>query len=154
MAISNESYARNYQFHFGRIPNLTFQVVTCPLPTISMGQMIHPTSLHDIPMPGEKLTFDPCSLEFVVDENFDSYLEIFNWMQDMRAGSSVNGKTKDMVSDATLDILTNNMTPLISFDFVGMFPTILGELQLTTQNGTDVLLGSATFAYEQFTLRK
>jgi len=154
MAISNESYGRNYQFHFGRIPNVTYQVINCPLPTISMGQSIQPTPLQDIPVPGEKLTFDPCSLEFVVDENFTSYLEIYNWMQQMRAGSLVNGRTKDIISDATLDILTNNLTPIVSFDFVGMFPTILGEIQFTTQNGTDVLMGSATFAFEQFILRK
>jgi len=141
MAISNESYGRNYQFHFGRIPNVTYQVINCPLPTISMGQSIQPTPLQDIPVPGEKLTFDPCSLEFVVDENFTSYLEIYNWMQQMRAGSLVNG-------------MTNNLTPIVSFDFVGMFPTILGEIQFTTQNGTDVLMGSATFAFEQFILRK
>jgi len=152
--ITNDAYGRNYQFHFGKIPNTSFQLTSCPLPTISMGQMLYPTPLHDIPMPGEKITFDPCTLEFVIDENFESYLELFRWIQDMRSGAATAKNTADLLSDATLTILTNNMLPILSFDFIGMFPTVLGEVNFTQQNGNDVAVGSCTFAYQEFNLRK
>jgi len=150
--ITNDSYGRNYQLHFGRIPNLSFQLTGCPLPTLSIGQLIQPTPYHDIPNPGDKITFDPFLVEYIVDENFASYLEIFNWIHECRAGNPLSADRSNLKSDATLEILTNNMTPILSFRFEGLFPTVLGEVQLTTQNGTDVSVGTATFAYQEFNL--
>ena len=149
--IKNNAYTRNYQFSFGRIPNVTYEVTSCPLPTITMGVTIQPTPYHDIKIPGDKAEFDPITLEFIVDEEFNSYLEILNWIQEMRTiGRNPGGSLSTITSDAHLDILTNNLTPLRSFRFEGVFPTMLGEIQFSTQAGTDVQVCSATFNYTQF----
>jgi len=120
------------------------------LPAISMGQTIQPTPHHDIYLPGDKAVFDPLILQFIVDEEFKSYLEILNWIQSMRTIGRNPGRIQDVVSDAHLRILSNNHIPISTFKFEGVFPTLLGEIQFDIQNGAEVQVCQASFAYTDF----
>jgi len=153
-AIKNNAYTRNYEFNFGFIPETTFEITSCPLPAISMGVAIQPSPYHDIKIPGDKAEFDPLIIEFIVDEEFKSYLEILNWIQTMRTIGRNPGAIKDVVSDAHLRILSNNHIPISTFRFEGVFPSLLGEIQFSTQDGTEVQVCSASFQYTDFDVVK
>ena len=38
------------------------------------------TPLKDIPVPGDKLTYSPLTMDFLVDENLENYREIHGWL--------------------------------------------------------------------------
>ena len=42
--------------------------------------MSQPSPLKDIPIPGEKLTYEPLSMTFLVDENLENFQEIHGWL--------------------------------------------------------------------------
>lgn len=150
VSVKNNAYGRNYELILGNLPNTTFEITSCAIPAISMGVAIQPSTIHDIKIPGDKAEFDPLVVDFIVDEDFASYLEMLNWIQTLRTQARNNGSLKNTMTDAHLNILTNNLTPLKSFLFTGVFPTLLGEVQLGTQQGTEVLVCSATFTYTEF----
>ena len=50
------------------------------LPGIELTSLTQNTTLKQIPIPGNDLSYDPLSLTFMVDENFENYQEIHGWL--------------------------------------------------------------------------
>ena len=46
-----------------------------------MGTAIQPTYLKDIDRPGDKVDFGDFNYRFLVDEDLENYMEIFNWIR-------------------------------------------------------------------------
>ena len=130
-------YASPTQFKFGihQLPKVEFFTVAVNVPAINIGITYYPTALKDIPMMGDKVTYDNLTVSFMVDEYLENYLSLHEWItgigfpkdrkqfSDFRtASASMPGKetkqTTDlktgqaasvlpMFSDATLTILSN-----------------------------------------------
>ena len=171
-------YASPTQFKFGihQLPKVEFFTVAVNVPAINIGITYYPTPLKDIPMMGDKVTYDNLTISFIVDEYLENYLSLHEWItgigfpkdrkqfSDFRtASASMPGqKTKQttdlktgqatsvlsMFSDATLTILSNKNNPIIQIFFQDMFPVSLGGLEYN-QDATDVeyMKATAEFAY-------
>jgi len=136
---------RNYIFTCSKLPITEQSITSVVLPAIMFGESNFPTQTHQIAVPGDVVTPDPLQLEFIVSENMDNYLEIYNWIQSIR---NFNPQTMpNYVADATLTVLSNNMNPIASFTLQACFPTFLGELNF----GTGDVAGEVQKC--QFTLR-
>ena len=48
-----------------------------------MGQGVVATPLIDMPVVGEKLTYDSFSMTFLVDEKLENFMELHNWLVNM-----------------------------------------------------------------------
>ena len=171
-------YASPTQFKFGihQLPKVEFFTVAVNVPAINIGITYYPTPLKDIPMMGDKVTYDNLTISFIVDEYLENYLSLHEWItgigfpkdrkqfSDFRtASASMPGqKTKQttdlktgqatsvlsMFSDATLTILSNKNNPIIQILFQDMFPVSLSGLEYN-QDATDVeyMKATAEFAY-------
>ena len=171
-------YASPTQFKFGihQLPKVEFFTVAVNVPAINIGITYYPTPLKDIPMMGDKVTYDNLTISFIVDEYLENYLSLHEWItgigfpkdrkqfSDFRtASASMPGKktkqTADlqtgqatsvlpMFSDATLTILSNKNNPIIQIFFQDMFPVSLSGLEYN-QDATDVeyMKATAEFAY-------
>ena len=171
-------YASPTQFKFGihQLPKVEFFTVAVNVPAINIGITYYPTPLKDIPMMGDKVTYDNLTISFIVDEYLENYLSLHEWItgigfpkdrkqfSDFRtASASMPGqKTKQttdlktgqatsvlsMFSDATLTILSNKNNPIIQILFQDMFPVSLSGLEYN-QDATDVeyMKANAEFAY-------
>jgi len=75
-------YASPTQFKFNiiKLPKVEYFVTSVNLPGISMGSVNQATPLKDLPGPGDKLTYDTLTLNFLVDENLENYREIHGWL--------------------------------------------------------------------------
>ena len=72
-------YASPTQFKFTitKLPKVEFFCTAVNLPGITLeGNMAQETPLKDIPVPGDKLSYSPLSMDFMVDENLENYREI------------------------------------------------------------------------------
>ena len=78
--ISNRNYLSpvGFKFSITKIPKVDFFSNSAEIPGINLGVAMQPTYLKDIPVPGDKLTYDDFSLEFFVDENLENYLQVHN----------------------------------------------------------------------------
>jgi len=76
-------YASPTQFKFSilKLPKVEYFCTQVNLPGITLGGSLEQkTPLKDIPIPGDKLTYDPLSMTFLVDENLENFQEIHGWL--------------------------------------------------------------------------
>ena len=62
-------------------PNLEFFAQTVSHPGATLGAAEVPFSrIQSVPQPGDTLTFSELSVTILLDEDFNSYTEMYNWM--------------------------------------------------------------------------
>lgn len=154
-----------FRFKLARAPNLNFFVTDINLPTISLGSITIPTPFKFIDIANNKLDYGDLQLTFMLDENLDSYFEIYNWLvaigfpdnfdQYKRIKEAPRGSKDTTVSDATLTILTSDMVPNIEVQFEDLFPTSISEINFAVAD-TDVnyVRMTASFKYRIYRVKK
>ena len=171
-------YASPTQFKFGihQLPKVEFFTLSANVPGITAGVVTQATPLKDIPIVGEKVTYDNLSITFLVDEYLENYISLHNWMtgigfptdrqefrtfRDVTSNTPASGKTpptdlvgkaipdRALYSDAYLMVLSNKNNAIVEVNFQNIFPISLGGLDFT-QNVTDVeyVTATADFAYQ------
>ena len=171
-------YASPTQFKFGihQLPKVEFFTLSANVPGISAGVATQPTPFKDIPIVGDKLTYENLSITFQVDEYLENYVSLHNWMKgigfptnrqefrtyrDVTSNTPAGGKepsidvigsaTPDraLYSDAYLMVLSNKNNPIVEVNFKNVFPVSLGALEFT-QSVTDIeyMTVTADFAYQ------
>ena len=178
-------YASPTQFRFGinQLPKVEFFTVGANVPSITLGDAIFPTPFKDIPVMGDKLTYDNLSISFIVDEYLENYISLHEWMtaigfpknrtqfKDFRSNTSnvaqaTKGTSQDigdvqpatsanaLFSDAYLMILSNKNNPIVELTFHNLYPVVLGPLEYN-QGASDVeyITVSADFAYQIYEIK-
>lgn len=164
-----------FRFAVKRLPNVNYFCQSATIPAISMTAIESPTPFAFVPRPGDKLTYDPLSIKFKVDEDLKNYFEIQKWLEglghpddlsqtrelskninnNLIAGTRPIGYYTTFVSDATLSILTSAKNINKNIFFYDLFPISLTELNFETTNTTiEYLEATATFRYRKYTLEE
>ena len=170
---------RNYMSPLGfkliltKTPKVDFLCQSANIPQISMGTAIQPTYLKYIPVPGDKVLYDDLRVRFLVDEQMENYLSIYNWMtglgypenagqfrqlkkDDLRTDASVSDDADPRYfefSDATLQILSSNYKPSVLVNFKDAFPTTLSTLDFdVSTRDYAYFTAEVSFKYTIFTI--
>ena len=177
---SKLDYTSPTQFRFliNQLPKVEYFTTEANIPGITLGDIELATPLKNIPLMGDKLTYEDLNITFIVDENLENYIEMHTWLTaigfpkdrkqfaDFRSTTSntptiQRGESKDigdvrastpeiaMTSDAIMTILTNKNNPVVECRFRDVFPTSLSGLTYS-QNQTDVeyLTATVNFKYQ------
>lgn len=144
-----------YKITIDRIPDVIYFGTTLTLPGINIGEAVFPTPFIDMPIPGDKLTYDTITMTFLVDEDLNNWLQMFDWikgiafpktfdqfsdMLDAKPASSGTRPHKnywDMYSDATISVLTNKSNLNLEFDVKDLWPVSLGLVQFDNQTSDE-----------------
>ena len=154
----NRSYLSINKFDFvlKRIPNFTYLVQGVNLPGLTLQSSSINTPFSAVSIPGNQITFGTLSLTFLVDEDMQSWLELYNWITQLGNPKGYNkvgtltgkpGSINSTTSDATLFIKSNSNNPNLRFDFTDMYPTELGEMNFTTTDNQEFVTSTAVFNY-------
>ena len=170
---------RNYMSPLGfkliltKTPKVDFLCQSANIPQISMGTAVQPSYLKDIAVPGDKVLYDDLSVRFLVDEQMENYLSIYNWMtglgypenagqfrqlkkDDLRTDASVSDDADPRYfefSDATLQILSSNYKPSVLVNFKDAFPTTLSTLDFdVSTRDYAYFTAEVSFKYTIFTI--
>lgn len=161
---TNKSFLSNnkYEFVVKRLPNLTFFIQGINLPGITLLNTSVNNPFVATPIPGNQLVFGQLSANFIVDENLESWSEIYDWITQLGNPEGFNkignltkvpGKTNSITSDATLFIKTNANNPNKVIRFYDLFPVELGEINFTsTDVGQEFITSTITFGYTYYTM--
>ena len=167
-------YASPTQFKFSivQLPKVEFFTTAANLPGITLADAIFPTPFTDVPVQGDKLTFDNLIISFIVDEALENYLQLHRWLYgigftksrkqfaDFRGEESVtptatrgvstdigdvkaSTPSRGLFGDATLTLLSNKNNPILEVRFRDVYPASLSGLDYN-QNNTDVEYLTAT----------
>lgn len=152
-----------FKFSLSKYPKIDFFSTNAVIPGINLGVAIQPSYLKDIPIPGDKLTFDDFSLNFMVNEDMENYLLVYNWLrgfgypesakeyQDLLDSDQIaKGKQTAIsgMSDGNLLVYNSNFNPIIKVTFRDMFPTSLSTLEFNAKaENINYLNAQVTFKY-------
>ena len=75
-------YASPTQFKFNiiKLPKVEYFCTSVNIPGVTLGGVAQETRFKDIPLPGDKLTYEALDMSFIVDENLENYQEIHGWL--------------------------------------------------------------------------
>ena len=177
---SKLDYTSPTQFRFviNQLPKVEYFTVAGNIPGITLDEIELGTPLKNIPLMGNKLTYEDLSITFIVDEDLLNYIEMHTWLTAIgfpkdksqfrnfrsatsNVASATRGESNDigdvkpstperaMYSDAVMTILTNKNNPVVECRFADVFPTSLSGLTYS-QNQTDVeyLTAEVNFKYQ------
>lgn len=166
--IQNNNYLSpiGFSFTLEKAPKATFLAQSCQIPDISIGAVEVPTPFQRYPIDGN-FVFGDFSIEFLVDENLENYLELHNWLRPLGVPESFAERSRyekevttgrDQVvnkfSDGTLTVLTNGMASNFQVVFMDMFPVSLSTLEFdATLTDNNFFRARATFRYSMYELR-
>ena len=170
--IDNRNYLSpiGFKFSITKVPKADFFSNSASIPGISLGFAVQPTYLKDIPVPGDKLTYQDFTLKFFVDEDLTNYLEVHNWLRglgypesvqeftDLKKGDVYNPSTsfKDQMneySDASLFIYNSNFNEVARIDFKDVFPSNLSTINFdATASDVNYVTAEATFKYSIYNI--
>jgi hypothetical protein len=168
-----------FQLAITKLPEVTFFCQTAIIPEVLIPPVDMGTPLSINKLPGDRITFSEFTINFLIDENMNNYISIWNWIiglgfpenytqyQELLTSSQVStqpdtadnpaipqfGMLQGNYSDATLQILGSNNVAVRTIHFVDLHPISLSSLEFKA-NTPDVqyLTGSATFGYTYFNL--
>jgi hypothetical protein len=145
----NKSAPTNFKFEMGEIPNISFFCQSVNLPSMTLGEAPQASPLIDIPLPGDKIIYGELQVEFMVDEEFRTWEEMHNWIRKTGYPKSTD-EYQSILSDATLTILSNNSNPILQITFEDLYPTALGEVGFSHQEGSETLICGASFRFRSY----
>jgi hypothetical protein len=165
----NINYLRpnGFKFNIQNLPTVSYFCQSASLPEVSLGTAMQSTPLIDIPRPGEKLSFGTLTIRFLIQENLQNYIELYNWMVGLaptendtqfsryykRSNTDLRKTDLSDFSDATLTVLNSDNYAIANFNFVDCFPISLSGMDFDTSNGsTQYFQGTASFQYLRFTV--
>lgn len=119
--------------------------INSPLPPVSAGAISQAYRNRPNSIPGDKVEYSPLEIRYMITENMENYIQLFNWM----VSNANDGAIK--YADIVLNIMSSSNNVIRQVKFLDAFPSALGPIDFHTQN-TDVeyVIGDATFTYSSF----
>ena len=155
-----------FKFSLRRSPAVSFFCNSANIPALDLGIAVQPTYLKDIDVPGDKVAFEDLKLRFLIDEDLTNYMEIQKWIRGLGypeshdditnlqklgkgdVGGSYPNEGLNIYSDATLQILSNNLVPKFQIMFKDVFPYSLSTLTFdATNTDIDYFTADVNFKY-------
>lgn len=155
-----------FLFNISKLPQLSFFCQEVNLPGLTLGEPEFITPFARVPIPGETLSYEQLTIQFLIDEEMQNYKSIYNWLVGLGFPENytqyVNFKNTDDIntvydlstnySDASLIILNNNNTTSQEVLFRDVFPVALDSIQFQSdQSDINYLVGRATFRFSYYT---
>lgn len=154
-----------YKFAIDKIPGLLYFGQEVNLPSVALGEATQATPLSPIALPGDQVTYENLTVDFMLDNTMANYVAIHNWITgagfpidhsqytnllETSTQSSLSENAKAF-SDATLQILDSFNNPIRTVQFIDIVPQSLEALTFTsTSQDVVYLIGRASFRYTYY----
>jgi len=160
-----------FKFILTKTPKVDFYCQTAAIPSITMGTAQQGSWLKDIPVPGDKAVFEDLSLRFLIDEEMENYVQIYNWLIGLAYPESMeqfaNLRELDPIkyprddrnrfaeySDGTLQILNSNLNVVRQIKFKDLFPISLSTLDFDcTARDYTYFTANVSFKYTNYEIQ-
>ena len=149
-----------FKFNLAKFPKVDFFSNSARIPELSLELAQQASYLKNIAVPGERLTYGDFTLRFLVDENMENYLSVYNWLTGLGFPETTkefaeiikdkDGQRdpKEAFCDGTLRILNSNYREIAKVKFNDLFPISLTSLDFdATATDVQYFTAEATFKY-------
>ena len=164
----NPLSANGFRFSVTRIPEITYFCQQANIPEISLPSADVDSPFSRFSLTGDKPSFSPLIVEFLVDSQFKNYLALFNWIRgngfpdgnaqyieqtEIGRNTPFVSEAASTISDATLGVLNNTNNVIATVSFRDCVITSLSGLQFSSLNSDiEYLTGTAVFKYQSYNI--
>jgi hypothetical protein len=151
--INNNYFSPNkFQVVINRFPNVEFFAQDANIPGFTSGNVLRsttaPSDYYEI---GDKIQYNDFKIDFILDEDMETFKEIFNWAM---MASVKKRKDFNPFSDITVIVLTNNSNRNFSFVVKNAFPYLLNDVDLSVRKSEDApIVMSVLFKYSLYEIK-
>lgn len=144
---------------FSRIPDVQYFCQQVNVPGVELDEMVRHTPFLDMYSPGTKLKYDPFDVNFIVDEEMNSWKNLYNWFISIadpdgfekRNDLSLTSKQNLYLSDAILTVLSALNNPILRIEYRNVYPITMSDLEFNTQLSADTIMTcKSSFRYESY----
>jgi hypothetical protein len=158
----NQKYLQRngYQLIIPKFPYTEFHATNFNFPAVMLPTVPIENPLLRLPMAGEKMVYEPMTINFIVDEQMKNYKEIHKWMSSISFDTSnskytnYEGRTEFQIlgeQDIKVAILSAKGNPLEYITFFDAVPTMLSGFEMTQQDTTtEYVMASVSFEFTSF----
>ena len=109
--VANRNFLSGVAFKFSltKFPKVDFFSNSARIPELSLELARQSSYLKNISVPAERLTFGDFTLRFLVDENMENYLAVYNWLTGLVFTDS-RKQFKDITTDTDVQYFTAEAT--------------------------------------------
>ena len=157
-----------FEVNIARLPNVEFFCQRVNIPGVILGETVEASPFMNTPLEGDTLTFESLTIGFILDEDMQNYIEIYNWLTALgfpkdytqfaalKTTENLPGESDSFYSDIDIIMHTNKSNPNYKISFSDVFPTALSSVQLdATVTTIEPLVVDATFNFRgQFDINK
>ena len=144
--------------HYG---HLQFFVAKVQHPGAQNDANTTPFKRASVHLPGNTMTYGDLTLDVILDEDFESYKEMYGWLlrlvnEDQIAEAMGYSNARHPIptyADIHVTALSNHNNKNITFKYIDCVPTSIGDIPFDAQNqGVDYVSYPATFKFSYFTI--
>jgi hypothetical protein len=132
-------------FDSPELKNLSFHCQTVSIPSISLPVVEMPYHQMTAQVSGDRVSFDPFTATFLVDENLKNFNLIFQWIMKQAMEQTI------IKRDLSLFLYNNSNNHSHTIRFVGSIPTSLSPVNLASNlSGSNVMASDISFSFDYF----
>ena len=164
----NQLNVVSFDVNFSRLPTVQYFCQRVSIPAVILGEAFQPMPFMNLPVEGDTLSFESMNISFILDEDMQNYIEIYNWLSalgfpksydqfsTLKRAEKFPSETDSLYSDINIMLLTNKNNPNYQVTFHDIFPTSLGSLNFDAAATTlEPIVVDATFNFRgQFEISK
>ena len=156
--------ASKFTLAFPRINATQFFCQAINIPGISTQSTIQTTPFSDLAIPGDKIVYETLDIEFLLDEELQSWLILHDWMKgiafpedysqyrNLDKLSKYSGAVRyPQYADADLIILSASNNPKTKIHFVDAFPISLSGVPMDIRlDSSHTMTARASFRFKRY----
>jgi len=143
-----EARSTNYLFTIGQDRELSFAVQNSNVTEVNLNTTPFPVGPKDLKLPSNKAEMSSLTIDFVVSEDYNEWVEIFKWIMICK---NKNNSFWDHVRFCELTALDSQNQPTVRFKYKDVFPTLLeGITYAVNDENSNTIVSGATFEYNEF----
>lgn len=148
---NNEARTTNFLFTIGDKRELTLAVQSSNINDLTMGFASFPSRPKDLKIPSNKMENSPLTIDFVVSEDYNEWIEIYKWMLRCKNSNDAHLSQTETCSLMTLD---SQNRPSVEFIYGDTSPIELGNIQFAVNtDDSPIVIGTATFQFNTFKVK-
>lgn len=156
----NPASGNNFQLIFPVLPfssdlftskQLILQLINTGIPGLSFDKNTSDWNGKHINSINSDLNFEELELTFLIDENFENWKILYDWLTKINNNKDIVGKDLNEYSiDASLIVYNHYNSQILSLSYYNIFPISLDKVTLSYRDGENYLECTSTFSYDYF----
>lgn len=155
---TNPLQATKFLLTFNRITATQYFCQEVNIPGVTLGTVDRVTPFLDMYSPGTKLKYEDLDVTFMVDEELQSWKDMYNWFTSIADPDGWQGRDHPRelqqnkhLSDATLTVLSALNNPILRIQYTNCFPLTMSDIKFDTKMDANYIITCrATFRYQSY----